>query len=523
MLDPRSHPPGVDRYVAVALLLTGCVGSVEPARPAQVTLTSTSTRSSRQAAAPTPRTTEAASFGAAVAQLVPYSTDGRTMQGIRTLYALGQTGSAADAARYLAAAASLDLAAHATFEADTETLATLAQIRDLPDPRNTAALYTAIAAELRSVRSSVYARAARGLVEGVDLLQFGPSSPQGRALMLEMLRRRAPAAHLASLFYVDSVRRAVADLARPGRSRDALATLEALAADPCAAGCEGQALAALPPATRRATAAIQAAVRRTREALQAGDEDPFATLVRPSYEEAARTLARVVLPEAGGTHRGPASRVLVDVGLERVTMSLLPQVAVVDGRVEAGAVSPGDEATRTVRNLPRWGAKVVPYEPYTEAARQMRQLAARLSGTAEEEGEQVPAPPVALAVNDELEAHVLARVILSLMAAGFDDVRLRRPEAQGFSEVHLRPVAGNRIDEEQTRGRARVEVFGPFDYTGAERTFTRAASAGRPAAAQLVLFALIASRALYRALDAVRVAWPDADPDILLVLPQQVP
>jgi hypothetical protein len=109
------------------------------------------------------------------------------------------------------------------------------------------------------------------------------------------------------------------------------------------------------------------------------------------------------------------------------------------------------------------------------------------------------------------------------MAAGLEDVRLRRTVNGAVSEVRLRPVAGNRVDERQTRGRARVDVCGPFDYEGAERTFQRHASAGRPASAQLVLFALIASRALYRALDAVHVAWPDATPDVLLVLPQQVP
>ena len=504
------------RHVALAVLLAGCFAAAEPTPPQPSRLASAR---ERPLASQTARRGSATSFTAAVAQLVPYSA--RTLRGIQALYGLGRTDPSADGPRYLAAAASLDMAAYATFQQDGETLAALAQIRNLPDSRNTAALYTSIASELRAVRSSVYSRAAQGLIEGVELLQFGPGTERGRAKMLDMIRRRAPAAHVASLFYVDAVTRAVGDLARRGRGTEALAALGALGADPCASGCEGSPLAALPEPTRRVAAAIQVAYRRTAEALAAGEEDPFAALAHDAYTGARRALSRVVLPEAGGVRGGPPSRVLVDVGLNRVEMTLLPQVALVEGRVDRESAAPGAESTQTVRYAPRWGAKVVPYDPFTQAAERIRRQAAGAASAAE--AEAPPAPPVALLVNNELEAHILARVILSLMTAGFDDVRLRRTEGEGFSEVRLRPIPGSRVDEEQTRGRAKVEVFGPFDYNGAERTFTRAASAGRPPSAQLVLFALIASRALYRALDAVRVAWPDSEADILLVLPQQVP
>jgi hypothetical protein len=245
-------------------------------------------------------------------------------------------------------------------------------------------------------------------------------------------------------------------------------------------------------------------------------------------------------------------------------MSLLPVVAVIEGSVDRQDVDASAFAPRSVRYAPRWGAKVVPFEPFTEAARALRTQASAY--LAEVSGSDAPAwlgsaesPPVALVVNDELEAHILARLILSLMSAGLEDIRLRRIVEGGSAppsprdparrdparrdparrdpargeaafasretswEVRLHPVAAQHVQEEQVRGRAKVEIFGPFDYDGAERTLQRHARAGRPASAQLVLFALIASRALYRALDAVRATWPDADPDILLVLPQQVP
>lgn len=491
------------RSVVAAILLTACAGAQdehEVESPPPVARR-------RVIVGPAP---VASSFGTAVASLVPYGE--RSILAVRSLWELGHSDPAADEARYLAAAASLDLAAYATFRDDREALGALAQLRGLPRPENRAALYTAIASELRAVRSPVYARAALGLAEGAELLQLGPETERGTALAIDMLHRSAPAAHIAALFYVDAARRGVVAFTRDGSGLPALA---ALAPDPCASGCEGSPLARSPEATRRAAAAIQLAYARVTAALASGEEDPFATLARPVYEQARTTLARVALPESGGARGRASSRVLVELGLSEVTMSLLPLVEIVEGRLVTGGVTTGAEGTKTVRYLPRWPAKVVPYEPFTVAARELR-AAAGLAADA-------PAPPVAIGVDDELEAHIFARVVLSLLAAGFEDVRLRRREGDGFRETRLRPIDGARLDEEQERGRARVEVYGPFDYDGAERTFRRFAAAGRPPSAQLVLFALIASRALHRALDAVRVAWPEQDADILLVLPRQVP
>jgi len=488
------------RLVALALFFSGCAPSL---RVPEVTLAHRAMPASRQFGREPARRS---SVGAALADLVPYSTDGRSLAAIRTLWTIGHEDPTADEARYLAAAASLDFAAVAALEGDGDTLAALARIRALPDPENTAALYTTVAAELRTVRDGVHAAAARGLVEGVELLQLGADTPRGRALMLDMLRRGAPAAHIAGLFHVEAVRRAVASLGHGGLA--ALGALAPAATEPP--------IASAPAETLRAATAVQAAVRRADAALRVDDEDPFAPLARPIYQEARAALARVVLEEPVGAAGAPASRVLVEVGMDAVRLRVLPLVAIVDGHIDPEAASPGAAAERVVRYAPRWGAKVTPHEPFVRAAREVRAEAERLAGRSD-------APPVSVTVDEELEAHVLARAILSLMAAGLDDVRLRRSVGGTVSEVRLRPVAGNRVDERQTRGRARVDVCGPFDYEGAERTFQRHATAGRPASAQLVLFALIASRALYRALDAVHVAWPEATPDVLLVLPQQVP
>jgi hypothetical protein len=454
--------------------------------------------------------TSSTSFATAVATLVPYGP--RSFEAVRSLYEIGQRYPAADEARYLAAAASLDLAAYALFREDRESLATLAQIRGLPASENHAALFTAIGTELRAVRSPTYAAAARGLAQGAELLQLGPESARGTALATQLLQQSAPAAHIASLFYIDATRRGVAAFVRDGSGLSALA---ALADDPCARGCEGSPLAPAPEATRRAATAVQHAYARVVAGLASSEADPFGTLARPVYEEARAALDRVPLPERNGPRGRTASRVLVELGLAELKMSRLPQIEIVEGRVSTDAAPTGANAVQTVRYVARWPAKVTPYEPFTQAARLMR------AGTGR--GAEAAAPPVAIAVDDELEAHVFARVVLSLMAVGFEDIRLRRREGDGWRETRLRPVPGGRLDEEAARGRARVEVYGPFDYDGAERTFRRFAAAGRPPSAQLVLFALIASRALHRALDAVRVAWPEQDADILLVLPQQVP
>ncbi|MBI2897973.1 MAG: hypothetical protein HYY06_30735 [Deltaproteobacteria bacterium] len=505
----------------IAILSAGCssaVGPPEPLDPLQAELDEVELAPSpgtRRHALPPP------ALAAAVSQLVPYSTDGRTLGAIRSLYELGRRrGSPGeDEARYLAAAASVDLAAWGEFSEDPGVLRALAELRGAgPTP---AALYTALAAELRV--GDVYAAAARGLGDAVQLLRLGPRTPQGIALALRMVTRRSPAAHVASLFYVDAVRRAVLGLGQRD-SAGGIAALAALGDDPCARGCPGSVLAQAPEESRRAASAVQRAYRSATSALGVTDEDPFAALVRGPYEAARAALSRVALPERGGARGAPGSRVLVEVGEAETRMSLLPVVAVIAGEVDRREVDPAAFAPRTVRHAPRWGAKVVAYEPFTEAARAIKaQATAVLAGASTAEVAAAGELPVAVVVNDELEAHVFARVILSLMAAGLDDVRLRRVEGDRSWEVRLHPVAGQRVDEEQTRGRAKVEVFGPFDYDRATRTLARHAQAGRPASAQLVLFALIASRALYRALDAVRETWPDADPDIMLVLPAQVP
>jgi hypothetical protein len=497
-------------FVVFALVsIAGCAGSVDPPRAAPAH-TSTTPTGRRVQKAPS----GASAVGAAMAELVPYSTDGRSLRAIKTLWELGHSDPNADEARYLAAASSLDYAAVATLRDDDQTIAALAQIRELPDGQNRPALYTAIASELRTVREGVYAGAARGLVEGVELMQLGPSSPRGAALMLDMLRRRAPAAHIASLYYVEMARRAVVALART-RDAQGLSALAALSSDPCATSCAGSPLENVEPSLRRAAASVQQAHRRATEGLRVNAEDPFAALAQPLYGAAKDVLASVVLDQRT-TSGVAASRVVVELGLVEARIRVLPLVAIIDGEVDAAAARPGPQGVRVVRYAPRWGAKVTPYEPFVQAARDVRAVAQRLTAGGE-------APPVSIAAENELEAHVLARVILSLMSAGLEDVRLRRTVAGTVSEVRLRPVAGNRVDERETRGRARVDVCGPFDYDGAERTFQRQASAGRPASAHLVLFALIASRALYRALDAVHVAWPNSIPDVLLVLPQQVP
>lgn len=451
------------------------------------------------------------SMASAIAALVPYGP--RSFEAVRTLYESGKRDPAADQARYLAAAASLDLAAYAIFREDRTSLDTLAQIRGQAVPANRAALFTAIATELHAVRSPMYSAAARGLAEGAELLQLGPETPRGTALAIGIVRRGAPAEHLAALFLIEATRRAVTAFVRDGAGLPALA---ALAEDPCARSCEGSPLAAVPEATRRAAAAVQRAYRLVQVGLAGGEADPFGTLARPVYEEARTALERVPLPDEGAGRGRSSARVLVELGLGEVKMSLLPLIEIVEGRVSAEAApSAGAGSPLTVRYAARWPAKVTPYEPFTQAARAIRAATGRSAEAA--------APPIAITIDDELEAHIFARVVLSLMAVGFQDVRLRRPEGDGFRETRLRPIAGSQLDEEQARGRARVEVYGPFDYDGAERTFRRFAAAGRPPSAQLVLFALIASRALHRALDAVRVAWPEQDADILLVLPQQVP
>lgn len=503
----------------VMLLVSGCAAAFEerleqPLSAAELEADleaaerAEQSRARRAPVAPRAPTTST-SFATAVATLVPYGP--RSFEAVRSLYEIGQRDPAADEARYLAAAASLDLAAYALFREDRESLATLAQIRGLP-PGNGAALFTAIGTELRAVRSPTYAAAARGLAQGAELLQLGPDTARGTTLAMELLRRGAPAAHIASLFYVDATRRGVAAFVRDGSG---LAALAALADDPCAHGCEGSPLASAPEATRRAAAAIERAYARIVAGLASGEADPFGTLARPVYEEARTALARVPLPDRAGPRGRTPSRVLVELGLGELKATVLPHIEIVEGHVSTEAAPTGASAVQTVRYVARWPAKVTPHEPFTQAARAVR---AATGG-----GADAAAPPVAIAVDDELEAHIFARVVLSLLAVGFEDIRLRRREGEGWSETRLRPVPGGRLEEGDVRGRARVEVYGPFDYDGAERTFRRFAAAGRPPSAQLVLFALIASRALHRALDAVRVAWPEQDADILLVLPAQVP
>lgn len=506
--------------LSAAILLTGLPAGAEPGRREQTRLAAAGEPRPVDGASRAARVTSTA--GAAVAQLVPYEPEGRTILGIRDLYRLGRADPTADGPRYLAAAASLDLAAEATLRGAPAVLASLARVRDLPSTDDTDALYDAIRAELQSVRPGVYASAARGLVQGVRLLRQGVDAPAGRALMLELIRTRAAAAHIASLFYVEAVRAAAGGLSARSASAPAIERLGALAADPCAAGCAGSPLAPLPVATRRAAAAIQLAFARTTEALAARQEDPFATLVRDRYEDARRELSNVVLPEPGGAPGGPVSRVLVAASATSTSLQLLPVVAIVDG--QARSESEAIDAAHTVRHEARWGENVTADEPITEAARLLRARIDQRSAAGDGGGRGGPAvAPASVTCEADLPAHVLARVLRSLSAAGYEDVRLRRSEAEGGGEVRVGFAAPGHAPPDEHEDRTRLDVFGPFDYAAAERTLTSAAAQGRPAAVRIVLYPLVSTRALFRALDAVHVAWPDAEADVLLVLPRQVP